>query len=1667
MSTKYLSKLLLVLTILLIVSILPILKVFPQASSENPLDDATSNLVPFDYFYILRERIVGNWSYKIDSFEKGSTSIYYDPSYDDRSWSRVEVPFLYKAVQSNSSIWVRVSFKIPEVMRGQRLRLVFQGVWGIGKAWLNGVYLGEHYSYFSPFFFDIDDTVNLNGVNVLTLHIESPVVRYPYESRVYPAGPYSFSEVFPKINYSLIGVWRDVMLVGTYDATVNLVLVDVKQYSNPTSLSFRVLVQNKGDIDKNFSAVLRIRKIDPANTTVAEQSFSISLRSKERRWYTFDISLPNPEFWSSWDRGASIVYTANISLYQNDAYAGSIQTFFGLRSLEASFSWPRPYLKINEVNTFLRGGAYFTKYYPLTNFYPEINETLNILKDANINFLRAFAHVAPKEFYELTSIEGIIVQADFPLLGSYPSLDYSQQYSELVKTQLTEFLLLTYNYPSVVIVCPHTLPGWMNEKSMYYDSRVNYYLDSELERLARTVKTDIVLLPYSGNYQMYFDYGWGTDGWARYIYYGGIFPNIIVPTGLPSLNSCFWNLTQASSYEQILQFLREKGLDLQLANTYWLNMSDNTSSLVELSQNYQSLVVRCAIDRARILKNSISIGISLLPLTDYLPNVTGSIVDYYGFVKRSYYEVKNAFNPIHTVIMLDGDYQNSVTSLCFLSDSKIRINMWVVNDVFQEELDAVLYWRLIDRSSNEVISAERVEFRLPSSSSGAILARRYVFEAPKYDDAEHFFEVSTELYLKNGTKLDANSQRFVIKPLVPLKILLDPKPSKPQYFLISMNEHYRIVKILNETVITVPSDTEVTIIGPSLNKADLYVPKMVSLGRLYGGETREVVISLCPGVLVKVLTTIPSFNASIVTTQELYVNLIGEKNEDLLLNYTSQRTHILNLLNITGNMIIVPAEKNLSIGISASSKMGVITVKIGDEGQPIKLHRGSEIYFDQPAMIQVKLNQPAVDRALASAENLVEEARNMGFYMGLEAYRLNQLKELNSLILNSSDPLEILAYQQEIITSSKTITESVQNMMNEASLNQVLIFVVIIPLAFAIGSLFIEKKEHFATATAISFIILLIITYLAFPVFSMASPLGLIGGICTILIFAIMFLASRFLGEGKSERGVSILPAIRIAISYSIRNLKKRRSRAFLTLSSMAMMVLALATLTSMRADFGTNSLLLVKTWPADKPSYSIISRPQGYLTYEDLSFINAQKEISKLGYRMVSPTTSRALGFIEGIPIYGILGISGESPSFDQLNNIIREEGVMERLITESDSVLISRYLADIANIDVGTVIFFRGVKLKIVGIFDNDAVSNLKEPVDIDFLPLYFPSMMASATPVPGNYLLITNAYVAEKLGCRISAVYCTFRNSTQAKETSERLSRLGNYFVVTMPSSEGIRYYFTGLYVEVFGSTVVIPIIITMLNIAVVFYMLVYEREKEIFTLSSIGLNPTHISFLFLAESAVVGFISCGIGYISSMLIFKILNAFNIIVPVNVKASVFDMIYLMLIAVTAAVFSSMVPALRAAKIATPSLLRRWKIEEKIVKGDTWIVKLPLKISTEKVEMFANYLYEQLSKSSMLLELKISEVSHNENVDEAGNIVYYVSFKYGKGGNRPFNAYTTIEVKKDGENYAAYVHAKIESPYQRMEQENVHEVVTHIRRLILEWSATVNQFHDKLVQH
>lgn len=1641
------------ISILLAALVMPALRTFSKEPYENFLNEVAQHFSPFDYFYFSRERLAGEFKYTIDSFKNGNINIYYSPLYNDSSWDRINVPFLLKATRLNNSMWVRVSFKVPTEMKSQKLRLVFSGVWGTVKVWLNGIYLGEHASYFSPFFFDADDAINRGENNVLTMYIESPI-QDSFESRVYPVGVYSFSEVFPNIREAFIGVWKDIMLVGTAGPVVNLVLVDVEKYSNPALVKFRILVQNKEDFEENLNIRLRIKRLNSSNMPEIEQSFSARLSPKETEWKTLEASIPNPAYWFPWDIGDPAVYLANISLYRNNQYAGSIKTIFGIRLLEGGFSREKSYIKVNDASIFLRGGAYFSRISPLLETQKTF-ETVRLLKDANVNFLRSFAHVEPKEFYELTSVEGLLVQLDFPFIGSYPVLDRFKKYSDSVKKQLIEMILLTYNYPSVVIICPHTLPGWLNEKSPYYGYGANLYLDYELSILAKDLNRNIIVLPYSGDYDKYLDYGWGTGSWTDYISYRSTFPNIISPIGLPSLNSSFWSNASISYFWQVAQTFKDKGFNKAIPTS--LTGPDDLFSLVDLSQRYQSVVLRHSIDRARMLKNNFSMGVSIFPLTDYLPQASGSIIDYYGVKKDAYNEIKNAFNPVHVIIFIDGDYHSNLTSLCFNPGATVRISLWIVNDVFKDPLNVVLNWTLSDLTSGKVLYERKVELNLPSPSSGAMLIEKHVIEAPYYTDAEHVFEVSTKLSLVDGRVVDNNSKQFIVKPASLLKISLNPKPEEPQLFLVFVNESYVFTRVLDETIVGIPSNAEVTIVGPSLNKKEVYVPQKISVGRLSLGEERRITIKLCPGAVARVLAAVPSLSTLKIPLQEIRILMLNKTQEQLILEYSPENLSLLNLLNITGNTVVVPADTPLYLLVFTFAEGKRNVVEIGSVEQPVKLSRNSEANLDQPALAQARSNQPFVNRTIELTMKMVEEARSLGFYIGLEVYRLSQIITLGAEALNTSDPLKILAYQQEAVATGEEVTRSIQRILREAYTNETLVFTIVVALSLAIGAIFIEKKEQYATFTIVSFLILMTISYHAFPGFSKTPTQELMIGVyLAMFIVLAVFLAPYFLGEIKSEKGVSLIPALMIAISYSIGNLKRRRLRTLLTLISIVTMAIAMSTLTSIRASLATSTLTVAKTWPSDKPSMSIVSRPSGFLTPEDLVFIGSQKEVLALDYKVVSPIAYGAIDYVDGVPIYGIRSISIGDPSFHFIRNITYPENAMSRLFNSSNTVLVSKHLAKSLEIDVGNVIHFKGLRLTVVGIFDGDLIREIKEPDGGEFPPFYVPpGSQSGAQPVPGNNLLITSVQTSQKLGGSISAVYCLFNNSVQAREASKRLASLGGYFVATLPSSESLTYYFRGGYVEIFGTLIVFPIIITVLNIAIMFYTLIYERRNEIFVFSSVGLNPTHISSLFIVEAGVLGFIGGGIGYILSMIMFRLLDILNIVLPVNIKTSPIDMLSLITIASLTAIFASVPPALKAARITTPSLLRKWKIEEKAVRGETWKVRVPLRIPLEKVEMFINYLCERLPQSSTAIELVISEVKREEKIDENGNTLYIVSFNYGKGGNRPFNAYTTIEVRKDIEDYVVHVYTSPKSVYASLIEANVHEVVTHVRKLVLEWSA------------
>ena len=1919
------------------------------------LDEVSSYISPFNFYSKSKYFLNHNWSYKIDSFEKGIYDSYYEPTFNASSWSRIEVPFLFRATKSNCSLWARTSFEIPSSMRKQKLRLIFSGVWEDAKVWLNGIYLGEHIGYFSPFFFDVDDAVILNGTNVLTLYLESPV-QDSYNSRVYPTGIYSFSDFTPDLHTSLIGIWRDVTLVGTGEVTINMVLIKTNDVSERyATINFKLLFQNKQKSD--ITVDLNLKILDPENKTSYITTYTLELPKNGKKWETFEVVIQNPKIWNPIGAGNPNLYIANITLSTKDYVHGSVNTIFGIRSVKGQFSYSQSVIEVNNKKIFLRGGSYFSPLFDLNQLNNRVRQDLEELESANINFLRSFAHVEPECFFRYTSEKGFLVQLDFPLIGSYPKLDTSQLDKKIILEQLIEMILLSYNYPSVIIVCPHVLPGREIYTSPFYETKVNQILDQELAALVESLSDNVILLPYSGIFDPFSYCGWCNGTWTDYIQYSPkvnmSLPNIVSPISFPTEISPFWNISreelsqelkrvfstvsdnlpidlpisvkektglETTSYDayfnlgkpnivlsgdqswelsgsgwvgtHTLQIVdanfsghrfwgyychpwigiglawsddlihwtkyeenpilpsgrwpsvvylndsffmfytfdydKDSGIRLAISkdgihfvdqkviikpevgkrnqnpfifrnpkdgkfylyyyhgenkpswiweirvrvanklseldkgqdflvcswdktlaapsvvylngkyyltcetyeddvwktvafysddpisgfkecsnspilsndeacamqyiinNTlvlFWSKLSsdkrtwdtrvafstireysiENISSAIDVTQKYQALVLRAAIDRMRLLKFNSTIGVSLFPLSDYVPTISGSLIDYYGLKKESYMKIKNAFNPLHSIIVVDGDFSSNSSFLYFYPGSTARIRVWVVNDIVEDKLDGFLNVKISDVTSNQTLFEETLKVKIPPFDSPAKLVYNKILELPYYLDKEHVISVETELQLLNGTKVDSNSYIFGVKrgALVRLRTynVSNNTMKDFQSVLVFLGNRYRTISLRNKiTNISLPANTKIIIFGPLLNERDVYVPVSIDLGYLAEGEKKDVVIPLIPGAIVKVFASIPNIFCNETVAQEMFVHMQSELLRNysrlLLLNYTENESFLLELLNIPPSTVVIPAGIDCFIQVNLITTSQVSTLRLPNATEPLNLVKDIQLYLYTPLLTQIRSNQEVVIATYNKSLAAIKEASSMGFYVGLEVEKIKQINETLRRLNYSRDPLQSLAYQADIMAISNTIVHNIENILEEAQIGIVLIFLIVMLVSLAISALLAKNKEQYGALIVVSYFTLMVIAYQSLPGSSQVSAYGELLISMTILFFAFVFFSAFIfqflLSKIQAEEGLSFISAIFVSIPYSIESLKKHKLRTILNLTSIIVITAALTTLTSINARYVGQVFPTKEFWPFNRSTVLMVQKSNGPLAYADLTFLSVQKEIKLMSYKVENIPAINPLGYIKSIPIYGFRSVSVGDPSLIDLAKYISPPNALNVVLNESDAVIISKHVANELDISINMSLEYAGIKLKVVGIYNENEVSKLTEPDGSSWLPKRLGTVASEAPkPAPAAYLILTSPTTAIKLGGEITGAYCVVQEKNQTDILARRLITLGDYTVIAAVPGDIVKIYCKGISVEVVGITVIVPIAIAILNIASVLYTSVYERKREIFIFSAMGANPTQIFTIFVVEASILGLLGGTTGYVLSVAIFKAFNVFNVVIPVNVKTSAINMSIVIFSSVFISFISSWLPSIQASKIATPSLVRKWRMEKSVVQDKTWKISTPFRIPKEKIDTFIDFSSKRLQQYGSGLDISITDVKIQKQEDFSNRVSYILSFQYKR---QPFSASVIAELREEREEYS--VNITVIPTYQyphRMVEGNVREIVSYFRKLVLEWTS------------
>jgi len=137
------------------------------------------------------------------------------------------------------------------------------------------------------------------------------------------------------------------------------------------------------------------------------------------------------------------------------------------------------------------------------------------------------------------------------------------------------------------------------------------------------------------------------------------------------------------------------------------------------------------------------------------------------------------------------------------------------------------------------------------------------------------------------------------------------------------------------------------------------------------------------------------------------------------------------------------------------------------------------------------------------------------------------------------------------------------------------------------------------------------------------------------------------------------------------------------------------------------------------------------------------------------------------------------------------------------------------------------------------------------------------------------------------------------------------------------------------------VLIPLVISVFIVLNTMIGSVYERKREIGIYTSVGLAPSHVSFLFIAEALAFAVISVVLGYLLAQTTARFFAGTALWAGITVNYSSIAGVAAMVLVILVVLASVIYPSRVAANIAIPDVNRSWKLPSAV--GNRLQVTLP----------------------------------------------------------------------------------------------------------------------------
>ncbi|MCP5538003.1 MAG: glycoside hydrolase family 2 [Akkermansiaceae bacterium] len=370
------------------------------------------------------------------------------------------------------------TFTVPESMRGQRVRIRFDGVYSTCHVYVNGKKAGTRTSAFLPFELDVTDLISIGSENQLALTVQSE----------------SLADTMAKgshyAKHQIGGINREVTLFAlpqTHVSDIGVRPVLDKNYHNATLMLSLGVTNDSAQTQTGLSASLHltplgIKGVDADFNGQSKELSQVELGDlKAKGTFSTELSCPveNPE---KWHAEHPFLYQLQIRLKQDGKVIETINQRVGFRSIETKDNQ----VFINGKRLKLRGVCRHS-IHPLTGrtTTPElVEQDLKLFREANCNFIRTSHYPPEKQLLDLCDEMGMFVMDEAPICWSNAT-EASKPY---VMRVTQELYYRDRNHPSVII--------W----SQANESRWSKAYEESVEMLKKLDQDRLVMFSHSEYY---------------------------------------------------------------------------------------------------------------------------------------------------------------------------------------------------------------------------------------------------------------------------------------------------------------------------------------------------------------------------------------------------------------------------------------------------------------------------------------------------------------------------------------------------------------------------------------------------------------------------------------------------------------------------------------------------------------------------------------------------------------------------------------------------------------------------------------------------------------------------------------------------------------------------------------------------------------------------------------------------------------------------------------------------------------------------------------------------------------------------------------------------------------------------------------------------------------